>query len=155
MERRLTLSTLQDMQELATVIASAIEPTDTLTLRGELGVGKTELARAVIRRLMGAEETVPSPTFTLVQTYETPRGTVNHFDLYRLEHPEDVHELGFDEAIAHSITLIEWPEKIRIRSYKNHLDIHLEIKGETEERQVTLIGTDHWEDFFSNWAGLG
>ena len=80
-------------------------------LEGDLGAGKSELARAVIRSLAGAEIAVPSPTFTLVQTYELPGLEVSHADLYRLADDGEVAELGLDECWQRGALLVEWPER--------------------------------------------
>ena len=92
-------------------IGAALRPGDVLALEGDLGAGKTTLARGLIRALAAdAALDVPSPTFTLVQSYEG-RIPVQHFDLYRLSSAEELHELGFDEAARHGIAIVEWPEK--------------------------------------------
>src|SRR6266700_1981101 len=96
---------------LAARIASLARPGDVIALKGELGAGKTSFARAFIRARNG-REAVPSPTFTLVQTYELPGGAVWHFDLYRLHSPEEAWELGIEEAFHAGIALIEWPERL-------------------------------------------
>jgi tRNA threonylcarbamoyladenosine biosynthesis protein TsaE len=96
---------------LAEALARRARPGDLIALSGPLGSGKTAFVRAFIRALAPGEE-VPSPTFTLVQTYETPHGAVWHFDAYRLERPEDAVELGIDEALSDGIVLVEWPERI-------------------------------------------
>ena len=93
---------------LGAAIAEGLTMGDAVALWGDLGAGKTTLARAVLRAL-GVTEDVPSPTFTLVQTYDTPRLTVSHFDLYRLKDPRELEELGFDAALEDGAGLVEWP----------------------------------------------
>ena len=92
-------------------IAAALQPGNVVALKGDLGAGKTTLARALVRAL-AADPTleVPSPTFTLVQAYET-RLPVAHFDLYRVGSPAELDELGFSDAAADGVVLIEWPER--------------------------------------------
>src|ERR1043165_9783204 len=83
-----------------------------ICLHGELGAGKTTLARSLIQALAGEEIEVPSPTFTLVQTYETTRVPVAHVDLYRLGAPEELSELGLDELLSTHQLIVEWPERL-------------------------------------------
>lgn len=98
---------------LAQRLARVLEPGDTLLLSGALGAGKTHLARAMIRAFMGnPSEPVPSPTFTLVQTYEANHAALWHADLYRLGGIDEIHELGLDEAMIDAICLIEWPDRL-------------------------------------------
>lgn len=106
-----SLSSLDATRQAGADLAQQLQPGDIVALWGDLGAGKTALARAVIQSLNPAETDVPSPTFTLVQRYDTPRGPVFHFDLYRLAAPEDVYELGWEEARA-GICLVEWPERL-------------------------------------------
>ena len=92
-------------------IAVALRPGDILALKGDLGAGKTTLARSIVRALAGdAELDVPSPTFTLVQSYDA-RIPVHHFDLYRLGEPDELEELGLFEATEEGVALVEWPER--------------------------------------------
>src|SRR5215469_6486758 len=99
-------------EQLGATLAERLKPGDVVGLKGELGSGKTTLARAILRAAAGDPDlVVPSPTFTLVEVYDTPRGTYWHFDLYRLEAPHQAYELGWEEALAGGITLIEWPER--------------------------------------------
>src|SRR3546814_10429878 len=108
-------SDLAATESLGRALARLLRLGDVIALSGDLGAGKTALARALIRALPGpqgaADEEVPSPTFTLAQIYERRPGPVWHFDLYRLESAAEVEELGFSEALA-GIALVEWPERL-------------------------------------------
>ncbi|MBF0094084.1 MAG: tRNA (adenosine(37)-N6)-threonylcarbamoyltransferase complex ATPase subunit type 1 TsaE [Alphaproteobacteria bacterium] len=117
-----------------------LRPGDVVGLRGGLGAGKTELARAVIRAALGPDEEVPSPTFTLVQTYELEDATLWHYDLYRLEAPDDALELGIEEAFAGGIVLIEWPERLGGWLPAERLDVTLAPTGRGDERTAELAG---------------
>ncbi len=101
-----------DTAAFATALASLLRPCDTILLEGPIGAGKSAFARALIRARLGRMEDVPSPTFTLVQTYEDPAGDIWHCDLYRLTDPDEVLELGLDEAFNTAICLIEWPDRL-------------------------------------------
>jgi len=131
---------------LAEDVAFTIKPGDTIALIGDLGAGKTTLARAVIRALGVPEhEEIPSPTFTLVQTYETPRMTVAHFDLYRLSEPTELDELGLDLALRQGVALIEWPERAGGILPHDRLEIQLEDDGNPDTRRVTFTGHGTWQ----------
>lgn len=117
-------------EQLGATLAARLKPGDVVGLRGELGAGKTTLARAILRAASGeAGLIVPSPTFTLVEVYETKAGTFWHFDLYRLETPEQVYELGWEDALAEGIVLVEWPERLGPLMPK-HLGVTLEVDGD-------------------------
>jgi len=114
-------------ERLGATLAERLRVGDVVGLKGELGAGKTTLARAIIRAAAGDRELiVPSPTFTLVEVYETPRGSFWHFDLYRLEAAEQVYELGWEEALAEGIALVEWPERLG-KLLPKHLSVTLEL----------------------------
>jgi len=114
-------------ERLGATLAERLRVGDVVGLKGELGAGKTTLARAIIRAAAGDPELiVPSPTFTLVEVYETPRGSFWHFDLYRLEAAEQVYELGWEEALAEGIALVEWPERLG-ELLPKHLSVTLEV----------------------------
>lgn len=102
------------MTSVAADLAPLFAKGAVVALEGDLGAGKTALARALIRIYMNDPNLeVPSPTFTLLQTYDSPHGPIWHFDLYRLKHPEEVFELGWEDALAsYGIILIEWAEKM-------------------------------------------
>ena len=111
---------------LAGRLAGLARAGDVIALKGGLGAGKTSLARAFLRARAGDPALeVPSPTFTLVQPYDLPDGTVWHFDLYRLARPEEAWELGIEEAFGQVIALIEWPENLGALLPSEHLEIRL------------------------------
>jgi tRNA threonylcarbamoyl adenosine modification protein YjeE len=97
---------------LAAALAAMLRPGDLVTLSGDLGAGKTTFARALIRHLAGSDTIeVPSPTFTLMQTYELPAFSLVHADLYRLNGPDELSELGVDDVAENSVVLLEWPDR--------------------------------------------
>ena len=112
-------------QDLARGLAQVARPSDVIALYGDLGAGKTSFARGFIRGFLGQELEVPSPTFTLVQTYEGARGVIWHIDAYRLKHPDEIWELGIEEALLDGILLIEWPERLGPHLPKRRLDLSL------------------------------
>lgn len=110
----------------AASLAPQLRQGDIILLHGTLGAGKTVFARALIRALTGENNLeVPSPTFTLVQTYDTPLGPLWHFDLYRLKDSEEIYELGWEEAMSGGLALIEWPERLGSLCPPARLDIRL------------------------------
>jgi N-acetylmuramate 1-kinase len=111
-------------------IAAALKPGDVVALSGDLGAGKTTLARGLIRAMAGDPALdVPSPTFTLVQAYEAGRLPIAHFDLYRLSDAGELDELGLDEALANGVALIEWPERAKDRLPANIIRVALAEQG--------------------------
>jgi tRNA threonylcarbamoyl adenosine modification protein YjeE len=130
-------------RRLASDIACGLEPGDLLTLAGELGIGKTTLARHLIRCLLADPEAdVPSPTFTLLQTYETPRFPILHIDLYRVRAIDELIELGFDDVESESVRLIEWPDRAAGLLPRERLDIILTAVPERgpDARRVKVVG---------------
>lgn len=125
---QLTLQSERDMAHLAADLSSFLRPHTYILLSGDLGMGKTVFARAFIRALMGdADIPVTSPTFNLVIPYDTPKGAVRHFDLYRLKHPDEVQELGLYETANTLATLVEWPERMEGREDALRRAIHITI----------------------------
>jgi tRNA threonylcarbamoyladenosine biosynthesis protein TsaE len=113
---------------------------DAVCLFGPLGAGKSTLARGLIRALTSEDEEVPSPTFTLVQTYEAGGLTLAHFDLYRLKSAAEAFELGLDEALDAGCAIIEWPERLEGALPTTRLDIELAIDGEVRRARLTPHG---------------
>lgn len=132
----------RETEALALRIAPHLKPGDVLLLKGDLGAGKSLFARALIKSFCGEETEVPSPTFTLVQTYDAPKFTIWHFDLYRIDVPEDVHELGIEEALATGVCLIEWPEKLGEYLPKGAFEIEFTYGDQESERSIC----------FKNWG---
>jgi tRNA threonylcarbamoyladenosine biosynthesis protein TsaE len=129
---------------LAARVGSLLRPGDVVALRGDLGAGKTAFARALIQSLGDPDDEVPSPTFTLVQTYETPAGSIWHFDLYRLSGADEVIELGWDEVRADGIALVEWPDRLGPLLPADRLDIAISFGPTSETRCTSLTGHGGW-----------
>ena len=109
MQKKIICKTEADTISLAQKFANIAKIGDVFALYGTLGMGKSVFARAFIQKLCDTDD-VPSPTFTLVQTYDSLKGEIYHYDLYRLKSPDEVFELGFEESLYGGINLIEWPE---------------------------------------------
>jgi N-acetylmuramate 1-kinase len=125
---------------LAELMALRLKPGSLVVLKGDLGVGKTTFARALIRALGDAEVEVPSPTFALQQTYATPRLSVTHFDFYRLAAAEEALELGFEEALERGAVVAEWPERIATLLPADRYEVALADSGASTMRRLTLSG---------------
>jgi tRNA threonylcarbamoyladenosine biosynthesis protein TsaE len=143
-----------DTQTLGRRLAQIVRPGDLIALTGDLGAGKTALARALIASLRDSTggdasgEEVPSPTFTLVQTYDRLSAdgaplAVWHFDLYRLGDPDEVDELGWEEALAGGLVLVEWPDRLGARLPTPRLDVTLvygqEGMGDGDPGRVAVL----------------
>lgn len=113
-----------DTQRFAVQMSSILVPGDTILLSGDIGAGKSAFSRALIRCKAGVDIDVPSPTFTLVQTYDVQDAEIWHCDLYRLTHPDEALELGLDEAFETAICLIEWPDRLGNDAPENALTLH-------------------------------
>lgn len=123
-------------------LAPLLQPGDVVALWGDLGAGKSTLARALIREATGDEALeVPSPTFTLVLTYDAPQLPIWHFDLYRLEDPGELDELGFEDSAA-GLALVEWPERMGEALPQWRLDIQFEIATTGRIAHLSARGPD-------------
>jgi tRNA threonylcarbamoyladenosine biosynthesis protein TsaE len=135
----LTLPDLAATEGFAATIASVVRLGDAILLAGPLGAGKTAFARAFLRA--AAEDPaldVPSPSFTLVQTYDTRRGKVHHFDLWRLDGPSALAELGWDDA-REDIVLVEWPDRLGTLTPSDALRLEFEL-ADRDARTVRVEG---------------
>lgn len=147
-ELKFYLQNLDASRSLAGQFGKILKTGDIITFEGTLGAGKTEFCRAIIHAL-GYNEDVPSPTFSLLQTYEpslddldTP--AVWHLDLYRLEKSEDVFELGIEDGFDTAITLIEWPDKMGTYLPDEHLNVTLTMAKEEGARHIVFSCNEYW-----------
>ena len=141
---RIALPAEADTEALGRRLAPLLQAGEAICLSGGLGVGKSCLARALIRALTSQDEEAPSPTFTLVQTYPGREFEIAHFDLYRLEDPDEAWEIGLEEALDHGAALIEWPERLEGRLPSDRLDLELSVAG--EGRTARLSGYGAWKE---------
>ncbi len=145
-----TLETAEDAATLAVAVSAHLKGGDCLLLSGPVGAGKTHFARSIIQAMMardGLVEDVPSPTFTLVQVYETSVGEVWHTDLYRLTHVDELTELGLDDAFETAITLVEWPDRLGAARPTRHLDLTFsmpDLESDVRVLEVRAVGGD-WD----------
>ena len=141
------LRSAADTEAFGAALSGCLNLGDCLTLVGDLGAGKTTFCRGLIKALCGAETEVPSPTFTLVQSYDVPSGSLLHFDLYRLEAPDDLWELGWED-LAEAISLVEWPERAGLLLPADHLTVQLAFDGEGRTAALTAASEyrKYWTD---------
>jgi len=142
-ETRLDLADEAATARLGASVARTLKRGDAVLLYGELGAGKSTLARGLVRALTTPDEEVPSPTFTLVQQYEPTSGTrpfLSHFDLYRLADASEAFELGLDEAMDDGAIVVEWPQRLGDRLPPDRLDIELSIVSEGRLARITPHG---------------
>lgn len=131
----------------ARTLAQMLRPGDTVLLSGDLGTGKTHFARAAIQSLLDMPEDVPSPSYTLVQTYPGRHGEIWHADLYRLGDISEVVELGLEDAFDTAITLIEWPDRLGDLTPAQALSIGIEAQEAEDARMLTFEWSDpKWPD---------
>jgi tRNA threonylcarbamoyl adenosine modification protein YjeE len=156
-EWKVALPDIAATEELGVFLAEQLRPGDLVTLSGGLGAGKTTLARTIVRTLADDPTLdVPSPTFTLMQTYETPAGLVVHADLYRLAGSGELRELGWDELAEQAIVLVEWPERASSVLKPSRLEVHLELASERrhEARVASFVARGEPAERFSRARAL-
>ena len=123
-------------------LAPLLRMRDLILLQGELGAGKTTFARALLQ-ILGVQEDVPSPTFTLLQTYETPHFPIYHFDFYRITNETELEELGWEEALANGLVIAEWPERAEGHFPKDRLILHFKCDG-NNQRSLAFEPCGKW-----------
>lgn len=127
-------------RRFAARMAGCLAPGDTLLLEGDIGAGKTHFARSLIQSIQPEPEDVPSPTFTLIQTYDTTRGEVMHADLHRLSGADEIGELGLFDAFGARICLVEWPDRLGTAAPETALTLRFEPGPGPDMRRVTTFG---------------
>ncbi|WP_292071120.1 tRNA (adenosine(37)-N6)-threonylcarbamoyltransferase complex ATPase subunit type 1 TsaE [Brevundimonas sp. UBA7534] len=144
---KIVLPDAEATTRLGQAIAHLLQAGDSVLLYGPLGMGKSTLARGLIRALTTPDEDVPSPTFTLVQFYDSDPA-VAHFDLYRLTRPEEAFEIGLDEALDDGCAVIEWPERLGDDPgrFLGPDRLIIEIAEQGEGRVATVSGAGAWDD---------
>lgn len=140
----LRLETADETDTLGRNLSRIARAGDCFLLRGQIGAGKSALARAFIRARLGAETDVPSPTFTLIQTYDCDDVEIWHADLYRLSDPQEAIELGLTDAFEQSICLIEWPELLDDLTPPTAVNIQLHVTPDAHVAVLTFDAT--WRD---------
>lgn len=131
-------------QALAGRVAPRLGRGDCLLLEGPIGAGKTTFARRLIQALIGEAEDVPSPTFTLVQTYIAPDHEIWHCDLYRVQSADELVELGLEDALNHALTLIEWPDRMSDLAPLGAQRLFFEPTDDGDARMLRISGDDRW-----------
>lgn len=129
------LGNVEEMRAWARDFAKKLKAPCVVALHGDLGMGKSEIARSIIQSLRGADTVVPSPTFTIVQSYDG----ITHFDLYRVEDADELVEVGLEYAMQNDITLIEWPEIAEPMMPKDTIHVYISAHGDGRRVQVMNI----------------
>lgn len=154
MIRTLTLDTPEKTASIARLLGARLGAGDCVLLTGDVGAGKTHFARALIQSLLSFPEDVPSPTFTLVQIYDSNTGPeIWHADLYRLSDPSEIEELGLIDAMENAICLIEWPDRLASLRPEDALDITLAANDVEDNRTLTATWVDpKWDAKLNDWT---
>ena len=145
------IKNIEQTEQLAKAFSGLLETGDIVALYGTLGVGKTAFTRFLVQSLCSNNEEVPSPTFTLLQTYDAPNFPIYHYDLYRLKNPKEVFELGIEDAFYDGVSIIEWPEKMgAYLPQKKVLSIQISC---TEEIRNIVFSSNNpdWNERLNAW----
>ncbi len=143
-----TLSSETQTARFAVALGAVLRAGDTVLLDGDIGAGKTFLARALIQSFLDVVEDVPSPTFTLVQVYDTQKGEIWHSDLYRIGSTDELEELGLSDAFDTAICLIEWPDRLGEQTPDSALRLHLVSDPDLPDTRHMTMTWDH-----AKWDG--
>ena len=160
MDETRILHSQAETESLAAALARALRPGDALLLSGPVGAGKSAFARAAIRARQAAEgcqpEEVPSPSYTLVQAYEAGPVEIWHADLYRLGDPDELVELGLDEAFQRAIVFLEWPERLGDSAPNRALHLQLEPDPDIDEARRLTFRTEggNWDAALAAMTGV-
>ncbi len=138
MQNIIDIETEDRTKNFASQFATELKKGDIILLYGTLGIGKTFFTRNLIKTLTEKDIDVPSPTFTIVQNYNSPKGTISHYDLYRIEDAEELYELDFDNSLNNNITIIEWPEIIEDYITEHFTPVKLHFKMENNKRVLYI-----------------
>ena len=146
MKKKLISNGPLETKDIATKFKENLRNGDIILLKGKIGAGKSHFARSLIQAAMDKIEDVPSPTFTLVQTYYTTVGPMWHADLYRLNDHNDVFELGLFDAFGHEIVLIEWPERLGYLEPSDALTVEIIILENDKREVIFSTASDIWKE---------
>jgi len=144
LDKTVILGSASATARFAEALGAQLVAGDTVLLEGGIGAGKTHLARALILSRLPVPEDVPSPTFTLVQTYEAKGTEIWHADLYRLTDPSELEELGLTDAFEDAICLIEWPDRLGSLRPATALTLSLDLTPQEGERTLHMSGPERW-----------
>lgn len=149
----LDLASPEDTSSVAAKLGETLKPAETILLEGSVGAGKTHFARSLIQHILLEPEDVPSPTFTLVQIYDTLRGPLWHADLYRVCATHELEELGLTDAFDTAICLVEWPDVLGDLAPENALTLRFAPGEDPNARRLVARWTDEkWTARLDGWA---
>ncbi len=148
----LILKTSEDTDKIAVRFGEILQAGDVVLLEGDIGAAKTHFARALIQSLQDVPEDIPSPTFTLIQTYDTQKGQIWHADLYRISNADEIEELGLVDAFGSEICLIEWPD--RLGAYTPQSALLLSFSSINDGASRLLRATSQHASWAQRLAGL-